>query len=555
MIEVVTVDDDHYRNERNNYSNWPFAFWREFFQNSIDALGKHIKITHRPHQEGLLLPDGKPQNGVFISFTDDGTGMNAETLRKVFFRLGATTKKTTSTIGGNGKARILTCFSNHSYGIRTQDCSVCGSGSYFEIQENLPLYDGCEFWVDVDIRGKYGKVDLVESLVNYLSYSQMDCDIESDIPEVNEFDNWLYKRRHVRDLSFGGVYVNKSGEKKGELVVRVNGVPMFVKNHRADAQVVVELDPETNREILVSNRDSLHWQKDNELDEFLQEIAIDRHSALREFFPVEELIGCSDTATITYRKNRKCRIEADVNAENDVEDVEDAETEAENSDDTISEEGEVVSSPTVAGTLVTPSPNADWPLPSLGSLRYERVQGYSSREKPFNSLMPSFILYCDSDDATQKKAMWLFNPNSGNGNYFGATKMKLALLWHVAVEAAIEAWLDEKEKDHVSWRSGFLFSTGSMAMHRCNDNVHQLLLRPVNNEGSIRFRLHDREDLTTMLVTAVHEVSHMSQSYHDEDFTMISDRLMIRVMSQQKEILRRMTKAVKSVRKANKVMR
>lgn len=541
MIETITVDDDHYRNERNNYSSWDFAFWREFFQNSIDAYGEHIKIHHRPFKDGLILPDGKPQKGVFISFTDDGIGMNADTLRNVFFRLGATTKKTSETIGGNGKARILTCFSNYSYGIRTQDCSVWGSGSFFEITENCPHFDGCEFWVDVDSRGKYGNVNLISSLINYLGYSQMDCDIESNIPEVDKFDNWLYKRRHVRDLSFGAVHVNRNGEKRGELVVRVNGVPMFIKNHRADAQVVVELDPERNREILVSNRDSLHWKSESELDEFLQEIAIDRHAALREFFPIETTLGDSQTATITYRKKQKSNIDADVRVSDDV--YEEESEESDNEESEVSDTNVAVSS-----TYVSPSPNAS---NSLGKLGYESVgRGYRQSAKPFNEMIPSFVLYCDSDDSVQKKAMWLFNPNSGNGKYFGATKMKLALLWHIAVEAAIEAWLDEKQKDYVAWRSGFLFSTDTLAMHRCDNNIHQLLLRPVDNEGSIRYGLHNKEDLITILIFAVHEVTHMSQTYHDEDFTILSDRLLIRVMSRQKEIFKRMSRAIKSVRKA-----
>jgi hypothetical protein len=130
----------------------------------------------------------------------------------------------------------------------------------------------------------------------------MDCTITSNLREFNNFDSWLYKRRQVRTLSFGNVYVNKSGAKKGEMVLRVSGVPMFVKSHRADAQVVVEIDEERSRDILVSNRDSLIGEYENELDEFLQEIATETTSALREWEPEERIVGQKNAATITRRR-------------------------------------------------------------------------------------------------------------------------------------------------------------------------------------------------------------------------------------------------------------
>ena len=136
MQGQVTIGSDYFRKERDNYSNFGFAFWRELFQNSIDAGSKNINISmsHLSEDKPQILDNGKPQQGTLVQFQDDGCGMITKILRDIYFCLGETTKTDTSTIGGYGKARILTCFSHFFYGIQTQDNVVNGYGSIYNLK-------------------------------------------------------------------------------------------------------------------------------------------------------------------------------------------------------------------------------------------------------------------------------------------------------------------------------------------------------------------------------------------------------------------------------------
>ena len=105
--QTVSIAPDFFKKERDNYSDISFSFWRELFQNSIEAGAKNIEVN--------IIDDQ------LVEFIDDGCGMSRETLDNVYFSLGATDKTNCSTIGGFGKARVITCFSNHSYEIKSCD--------------------------------------------------------------------------------------------------------------------------------------------------------------------------------------------------------------------------------------------------------------------------------------------------------------------------------------------------------------------------------------------------------------------------------------------------
>ncbi len=66
------------------------------------------------------------------------------------------------------------------------------------------------------------------------------------------------------------------------VIVRVSGVLMFWKYTRANAQVVLEIDAQKSRTILLSNRDSLSYEFMNELDSFLSELAVDTNKIFKD---------------------------------------------------------------------------------------------------------------------------------------------------------------------------------------------------------------------------------------------------------------------------------
>ena len=45
-MATVKISSEFFENEIRNYSNWEQAFWRELFQNSIDAGSTEINISY-----------------------------------------------------------------------------------------------------------------------------------------------------------------------------------------------------------------------------------------------------------------------------------------------------------------------------------------------------------------------------------------------------------------------------------------------------------------------------------------------------------------------------
>ncbi|MCZ7861741.1 ATP-binding protein [Agrobacterium salinitolerans] len=131
---VLSVDKGFLRGERDQYYNdFTIAFWRELFQNSVDAGAGTIRIDIEEKQPRRYGGPDAPEKVTNVCFWDDGHGMTAEVLNDVYFKMGRSTKKDDGgSIGGFGRARIMTCFSQESYSILTRDRFVSGDGPTFK---------------------------------------------------------------------------------------------------------------------------------------------------------------------------------------------------------------------------------------------------------------------------------------------------------------------------------------------------------------------------------------------------------------------------------------
>jgi signal transduction histidine kinase len=87
-MATIKISSEFFENEIRNYSYWEQAFWRELFQNSIDAAANKIDIYYE--QVG---------SHCIVSFKDNGKGMNRNVLENVFFNLGTTTKNSSDSVG------------------------------------------------------------------------------------------------------------------------------------------------------------------------------------------------------------------------------------------------------------------------------------------------------------------------------------------------------------------------------------------------------------------------------------------------------------------------
>src|SRR3546814_14848485 len=101
MSQSIAIPREYFVKERRElYADWILAFWREMFQNALDAGARKIRIG----MEAVSGVSGQPT--VRITFLDNGKGMSRDTLEQVFFRLGSSTKNADmTTIGGFGRDR------------------------------------------------------------------------------------------------------------------------------------------------------------------------------------------------------------------------------------------------------------------------------------------------------------------------------------------------------------------------------------------------------------------------------------------------------------------
>ena len=131
---VLSVDKGFLRGERDQYYNdFTIAFWRELFQNSVDAGATDISIDIEERQPRRYGGPDAPEKVTNVCFLDNGHGMTAQVLNDVYFKMGRSTKKDDGgSIGGFGRARIMTCFSQESYSILTKDRFVSGDGPLFK---------------------------------------------------------------------------------------------------------------------------------------------------------------------------------------------------------------------------------------------------------------------------------------------------------------------------------------------------------------------------------------------------------------------------------------
>lgn len=349
QLQDVTTPKEFYLKERENvYSDWMIAFWREFFQNSVDAGAKNIAISINTEKtRGSFDQDADTEADVTrIVFDDDGSGMNAETLSSVYFAIGKSTKDTgADSVGGFGRARLMTCFSQKRYSILTQNNFVMGDGPKYvlydleaaereignalerleasgagEVAKTALAADkhlivqarqgggraGCRVEVDVEHYRKHKWSDVPDEatmarrLRDYLSESQISANVTINGKTPEEYygsDKKIQARRGpvkrtlratLNDdsvVDFATVHTTESdaAAHKGKMIVRVDGASMFTDTiSSTNKQVIVEIVRERSRQALNANRDSLKDEFKEVVDEFLQELSTDNVSALAE---------------------------------------------------------------------------------------------------------------------------------------------------------------------------------------------------------------------------------------------------------------------------------
>lgn len=467
-METLTISPRFFKHELNNYYQWERAFWRELLQNSVDENCSQIQIEMRE------LPATHPTYPLCteIKFHDNGPGMSEETLRNVYFRLGATSKESTdTTIGGHGRARIITCFAHEAYSIRTQNLLCRGSGGSFHIEEirEEPPLKGCH----IQILTKEAKA---ESLQTHLCEYLKTCQITSSLT-INQtpFNDWLHRRRATRMLSFGTIHTTR--KKPHSVLVRVKGVTMFEKYSPSHIGAIIEIEPPLARAILTVSRDNLKFAAQEELERFLQEIAIDNKSLLRDQTTTKtEMYGA---CTSLFPSPARPHTELEFTPQNNPEHT------------------------PCAALQRTPALSTS--LPSLPNPPTDAETGDGDQI--------SYSLHFEDAPKPLLKAAAAFEKTRLQGR-----RKKLLEAWDIACRLLIQT-VCEKTQQSIQYMPGFVFSPHLRGMHKKIQTpqgpAHILYLNPLTVKNTLAL---SPKDYHTLYAIAAHEATHILHPLHNEDF-------------------------------------
>jgi hypothetical protein len=473
-MESLTISPRFFKHELNNYYQWERAFWRELLQNSVDENCSQIQIELRQ------LPATHPTHPscTEIKFQDNGPGMTEETLRNVYFRLGATSKEdTNTTIGGHGRARIITCFAHEAYTIRTQNILCQGAGGSFHI-DNVPQephLKGCHIQI-------LTKETTEDSLKTHLYEYLKTCQITASLT-INQtpFSDWLHRRRATRLLSFGTIHTTK--KRPNSVLVRVKGVTMFEKYSPSQVGAIIEIEPTLARSILTVSRDNLKFTAQEELERFLQEIAIDNKSLIRDQTTTKtEIYGVCKSLSPTPTPKETTRP---------------PQTKTPELADALLYSA-LQKTPTALQTTPRDAVDQTHPLCPAETSR--------NQEDPYS-------LHFEDSPKSLLKAAAAFEKGKLQGR-----RKKLLKAWDTACRLLVQH-VCEKTQQNIQYMPGFVFSPHLRGMHKKiqtpHGTAHILYLNPLTEKNTLAL---SPKDYHTLYALAAHEATHILHPLHNEDF-------------------------------------
>jgi len=540
------------------YSNWQFAFWREFFQNSTDANASRIRVFLNQDNDGVIT----------VIFEDNGSGMSREVLETVYFSLGASTKTGGDTVGGFGRARILTCFSMKNYEIHTQTNLVKGEGGSYDI-EDAPQFDGCKVTVQMDNENfSYLKGNLEE----YLSQSQLGCRV---FINDQQWTTWSYRRQLTRTLDLGGfsfanVHVNKTAA-NNRLLVRVNGTVMYSQYIRAKAQVIVEVDPSVARTVLTANRDGMSHRYASVLHAFTDELATDTNNALRSRFKNKSATIRGKGLFVALRKKAEDPFTHAINmpleggslvvqglGQQSMTDIrEGSRRSAAFQTIPIAEvTGDVsgvnfgVRNRDAEAAVIKNEVHPFLATEVTDEVVVTKNKVLNNREpevgERYLKNLPDVFIVDETENEAIRRVMDSYNPENwvvgqakGKKYNKGGNLYKLLMLWKIACQHAIDSLLEISSNSQISWGIGWVFDEKVEAVCSSVSGGNALLLNPVDKDGCLKFSLRSKKDQKKLMAFAKHEVTHILHTYHDESFASLMTA--IDVIYDEKDVFRKMS--------------
>lgn len=546
----LTLGRQFFVKERDSaYSNWPYAFWRELIQNSVDAGATEIHIKGiieitEPHIEPpsatveLVGADEviyhnfpiekladlkikKDQDAkLYLEVLDNGCGMSRDTLENIYLRLGASSKAGAGSVGGFGRARMLTCFAMDSYGVDTRRHQLRGVGPNYQLNDVSEGVDGCRLFARTYF-------SLRKSYTFYNSLMQLlDC---CDLPHVKFFFNGKLLKPQPSPVGeelmlmqtpgsgvWGRMYKapeQETARMRGQLVVRVAGLFMFMQYIGYAPGLVLEIDPTVSRQVLVSNRDQLMAPYSGIIYELVHRVA---KRGLRAFDgPVASrhihYEGKQGRFISMYTDNGKA----------------------------FNERLQVHEEQYLLQAYLTLKKGA-------GSI-YDNLQEH--KVHAFADFMPDIHFSVEDNTGYEDADVEAWMPENWKFKIAGdriiwhkdcLPHVQFFLAWTAAVRYAVTTALRcdtlsnwrALDSIRIEWMPGIVLAKDTHAVHKQitvgDASVHVFSINPLSFNPSLPLRIFYATDagLRMLLSAAVHEVCHVEHNDHDENFAITLTRML-----------------------------
>ncbi len=254
------IGREFFAKAKADYADWRWSWVREICQNSMDCGSNQIDVT-------IQRNGGNTQ----ISVSNDGHPMTQDILVNKFLTLGGSAKD--SGVGGFGKAKEVLVACHLRWSIRTGTILAEGEGGEYELTTDLAPLHGTTTTVLME-GDEVGR--LVGMFERFAALAQWKGTLTVN---GQTLVTDLRKGSPRREYEWGRVYTNQ--QHSNLLVVRIGGQPMFTRNIKFKGCVLVELTG-TSAQRLVASRDRLQYRYNDELDDLLNELAVDTRSALKQ---------------------------------------------------------------------------------------------------------------------------------------------------------------------------------------------------------------------------------------------------------------------------------
>lgn len=493
-MATVTVPPAFFRGELRVYGDWREALARELLQNSTDANPTRIDVT-------LSTVDGHGR----IVFSDDGHGMTRDVLERVFFALGETTKTGEDSIGGFGRARIIICFAQARYTIRTRNLIAEGVGGEYTIREVAEHVPGATFTIDlID-----DSCDKVEAALNRLLRTcTLPVPVTVNGSLVRSQPMPVRAARVLRDETgpWGRVYLSSG---YGRVNVRVHGLTMFTRWLSGSDDVILELVPSRSRQVLSASRDQLRAEYAEQLDQWVADLAGNRRRALR---PPDE--------PLDVRIGGGGFLASDADTAPEPQHLDDSDT-ALTADAETGRDG-LARAPQAGGTLVGVRPGNAAAFRHAAEGTGVPATLFGIPEVPaLPALGFDVYLLAEANDTRVRRLRRAWDPMQWDART-GLRRRALLLAWKGACEYALDLLVAaHPDLGRVLWTVGWIFDEGTRGLHKSVGTGHVLALNPVTGTGGARYHLSRRTARHELFAVAAHEVAHIVAENHDERFASI----------------------------------